>query len=119
MAITVTMNTTRTPSSQKPTGYSDPVVSDLTGVVAQANFSTEIDGSEVDADPVVGFTNIRTATGTWLSGTFLPTTLGIDATNTIVAVGYIESVELKTSDKFTLDEKNFVVNGKVVFQKTA
>lgn len=119
MAITTTVSTDRVPATQKPSTYSDPVVSDLSGNIASSKFETEIDATgNVDSNEATAFGNIATAVGTWLTGTYLPTTLGVNASDTIVARGYLESVALKDTDQWTTDNRAFICKGTVVWSKS-
>lgn len=78
----------------KPSGYTAP-----TTAIEQTDPSTVKDAvysmpksDATSTTPTLGLDGLISAFETWLSGTFIPTTLGIDVTNTVTAIARIKKI---------------------------
>jgi len=78
----------------KPTGYTDPT----TAISQTSPFTVEdytysmTASSGVSTTATLGMDALITAFETWFSGTFIPTTMGIDVTNTVTAIARVKKI---------------------------
>ena len=110
--MSITRVTTGENVSDRPAGYTPPVFTPLTGTVSKERFQVSIAAVGVEnAVALTGFSAlvaaVDTAVGTYISGT-----LKLDATASIAAHAYIESVKRPPN---TPDKEN---NGSTIYLDT-
>jgi len=95
--------TTSLQSSNKPSGWTDPATTNTFTDAQSINFTHTFASAGVSdaASQTTGLTAVVSAVDTWLTSTFIPTTLGIDvAGNTVTAIGTIKYVT-RDNDGYT------------------
>ena len=103
----------------RPAAYSVPATTITfsgTTHTATGSYSTAAPALD-DSDPVAGITAVVAAVKTYVDGTFIPTSLGIDTTgNTVNAIITVTSVSRSHGTSVYSDTDNYVIGFSVEWE---
>ena len=116
MAIVTTITDRLTGSELPSVAHTPNAVTALVGTKFSAPFSTKIATSgNTDPDAETAYDNFEADLKTWIDGTFLPSTVKLDAAASIVGVIYVSRFYPEEAD-LSDDTQEMVMEGVVEWQ---
>lgn len=106
--------TTNLPADETPSGHTPPATTNTFTDAQSINFTHTIASSGITHATVAatGLTALVAAMTTWLTNTFIPTTLGIDVTaNTVTAIATIRRAARANDGFSNATDPNIYITG--------
>lgn len=120
--------TTSLPSATKPSGHTPPATTNTFGGNERSEpFSYTVASSGIShaSDDAAGLTALIAALTTWLTDTYIPSTLGLDVTgNTVTAIATLKSCvrensgfsDSKDAAQFITGTDQYTANGTIIWE---